>query len=257
MTLGATPQPADVVAELGLGLPYTFQKSDGRPWDLAGLATSADLVFPTSFANKSIVTQTDIRTTAATSHSSVSFGADGTNRWVVVFAFHGDTGTNPGNTPTATIGGVAATRITAGSTGSGGTACGSAIFVAQPSGASGTVAVTWGSLSTIIVVLRVVNYTMSAANSADGASSPDPSSSLSIDIPTNGLLIGCEIKNDTNTTTWTNLTKQGESTVFTTKSISYGWDYNMSLQAGRAVSWSPYSSSGGTSSGRAASFVKT
>lgn len=258
MTLGATPTIAQIVAEIGETLPYTFQTSDPRPWDLAGLATSSSLVFPTSFANKSVVTQTDIETTASTSHAGVSFGADGDDRWMVVLAFHGNTSSNPGDTPTATIGGVAATRIHAGSTGNGsGLACGSAIFVAQPAGTSGTVAVSWGGLDTIIVVLRVVGYDLSAAHSSDGASSPDGSSALSVNIPSLGLQIGCEINNGTTTTEWTNLTKANETTVFSSKSISYGWDYNMGSETGRAVSWTPYSSSQGTSSGRAASFART
>jgi hypothetical protein len=67
-------------------------------------------------------------------------------------------------------------------------------------------------------------------------------------------LVGCEINTGTVSTTWTNLTKQNELTVFSSKSISYGWNYDMDSQTGRALSWTPYSTTSGDSSGRAASF---
>ena len=253
MTLGATPQPADVVAELGLTLPYTFQKSDARPWDLAGLATSADLVFPTSFANKSVITQTDSRTTAATSHATVSFGAAGASRWVIVLAWHGNTGTNPGQTPTCTIGGVAATRIAAHSTGDGAsTAVGVAMFVAQPSGTTGTVAVTWGSLSTTIVALRVVNYNCTAATSSGAQGTAG--AALSIDIPNKGILIAAVGRSDDTTAiTWTNVTEKADESAASTRR-SWGWDSLMATQSGRSVSYSPFSSAQGATAVRAASF---
>lgn len=247
---------AQILAELGDSYPVTIPNANWRA--LAG-KSAGSLVIPTDFYGKSLVTETDNRTTAATSHTTVDFGADTTGRWVVVLATHGNSGSDPGTTPTATIGGVAATRIAAASTGTGsGVACGAAMFVAQPSGANGTVAVSWGGLATSIIALRVITYNLSAASDSDSASSSGMP--MSLDIPSNGLLIGYVARGAVNEITWTNLTEQGaDSTDSNSKRRSRGWDYNMSPETNRSVDVSPWngSASNGINAAVVASFAKS
>lgn len=255
MTLPAsgTITVADIRTELGMaaGTSITFPSAATR--DLCGVA-SGSIVIPTDFHGKSVITQTDSKTSAATSHAGVSFGAAGTSRWVVVLAWHHSTSNDPGQTPTCTIGGGSATRIAAQSTGDGsGNAVGVAMFVAQPSGTSGTVAVSWGGLSTTIVALRVVNYNCASAHSSDGSGSA--SGSASINIPNKGVLIGAVGREDEGTgITWTNLTEKADESAGGSRR-SWGWDSLMSTQSGRSVSYSPHSGSQGANAFVVASFA--
>jgi len=201
------------------------------------------------------VGQTDSRTTAATSHTTVSFGLDMPGRWVLVFAWHNNTSSNPGQNPSATIGGISATRIAAHSTGDGaGTAVGVAMFVAQPSGANGTVTVSWGGLTTTIVAIRVTGYDLSAAVSSGGKGTAG--NSLSINIPDQGLLIGAVGRAAEGTAiTWTNLTEQADESAAGSRR-SWGWDSPLTAQTGRSVSYSPFSSGQGQNAVIAASFAQ-
>lgn len=189
-----------------------------------------------------IVIQTDDRTAAATSHTGVSFGTDWSNSWVVVLATHGNSVSNPGLTPTATIGGSAASRIVSRTIGNGsGTAVGSAMFVAQPSGASGTVAVSWGGLATSIIVLRVVGYNCGTAHDTDFSSGDTALMPMTPDIPQNGLLLGFASRGVASELSWSGLTERGaDSTDSNSKRRSVAWDLNMSLETNRAVSVSPW-----------------
>lgn len=202
----------------------------------------------------SSVTQTDSRTTTATSFANVNFGPDGVGRWVAILVFHHNTSVSPGQTPTATIGGVSATRIAAHSTGNGsGTASGIALLVAQPVGASGTVSVTWGGLSTTIVALATVGYDLSSAFAAAAAGSSGGGVFLT-DIPAQGLLLGAVCRaNDTAAVTWTNLTEKADESVIGNRR-SWGWDFPLASQSGRSVSYTPYSSGQGQNAGLVASF---
>ncbi|ESZ60643.1 hypothetical protein NL532_24030 [Mesorhizobium sp. C120A] len=256
MTLGATPTIAEILTELGDSYPVTIPNANWRA--LAGKPTGS-LVIPTDFASKSIVTETDSRTTVATSHAAVDFGVDVPGRWVVILAAHSSSVSSPGLFPAATIGGVAATRINAASTGTGaGPAVGAAMFVAQPTGANGTVAVSWGGLTTSIIALRTITYNLSAAYASDASSSSGMP--MSVNIPTKGLLIGFAARGAANEISWTNLTEQGsDSTDANSKRRSRGWDYNMALQAARSISVSPWSStaSNGINAAVVASFAKS
>lgn len=243
---------ADIRTELGMaaGASITFP-TDVR--DLIGVP-SGSIVFPTDFYGKSVVTQTDTKTTPATSHAGVSFGATGTGRWVVILAWHGSTSSNPGLNPTATIGGQAATLIVARTTGDGGSnAVGVALFVAQPSGTSGTVAVSWGGLDTTIVALRVVNYNCAAAHDTDEADTA--TATLSVNIPNKGILIAAVGREaDTTAITWTGVTEQGDAD-YGANRASWGWDTLMTTETGRSVTYSPHSSSQGQNAVIAASFA--
>lgn len=196
------------------------------------------------------ITQTDSRTTAATSHTTVAFGDVTATSWVGVLAFHGNTGSNPGQTPTATIGGAAADRIVAHSTGDGSSlATGSVLFVAQPGVTSGTVAVSWGGLATTIVVFRTTGYDLSAA-----FDTAKDTANMSLDIPALGLTIGAtQNASGTGNVTWANLTERGDEAA-NSKIRSWAWDLNMALQSGRSVSPSPYSATQGRSADIVASF---
>lgn len=244
-----------ILAEIGDSYPVTIPNANWRT--LAGKPTGP-LVIPNDFWGKSwkSVTQTDDRTTAATSHSNVSFGTERAGSWVVVLATHGNTGSSPGITPTATIGGVSATRIAARSTGTGsGTACGSAMFVAQPVGASGTVAVSWHGLATSIIVLRVVGYNCGTAYATDSAF--DGNMPMTVNIPAGGLGIGFVSRGFASELSWTGLTEQGaDSTDSLGKRRSLAWDIGMSAETGRSISVSPWTGTNdnGTNAALVASF---
>jgi hypothetical protein len=207
---------AQILAEIGDSFPVTIPNANWRT--LAGKPTGS-LVIPTDFYGKSwrSVTQTDSRTTAATSFSTVSFGEDDTRRRIVVLVWHGDTNSNPGTIPTATIGGVAATRIAAESTGddtSGSDATGCAIFIANPTGTTGTVSVSWTAHNVTIVVLRLVGYsatpTASGAEANGGSDGHFPLSSAA-----NGCIIAAAGQGQGAGTNmvWTNITERGDENV--------------------------------------------
>jgi len=197
------------------------------------------------------VTQTDSRTTEATSHSSVSFGDSAADRQIILLAWHDDTSSNPGNTPTATIGGIAATRVAAYSTGNGsGVAVGTAIFVAAPSGTAGTVSVSWSTQPVTIVVLRVTGY--GAAAYASGGHVTD-GNSYDLGVPANGLVVGMAGKASTGVdVVWTNLTEKGNDDA-SGSSRSWGWDWPLGAQT-RTISYTPYSGTQGQNTFAVASF---
>ncbi|MBZ9922596.1 hypothetical protein LB579_33615, partial [Mesorhizobium sp. BR1-1-7] len=92
MTLGSSPTPAQVVAELGLTFPYTFP--DARTRWLADVGTSDSITFPTSFASKTALKIPHISgpTGVSTSHTvtGVNFGPVYTNRRLLVYVIaHG------------------------------------------------------------------------------------------------------------------------------------------------------------------------
>lgn len=232
---------AQILAEIGDSFPVTIPNANWRT--LAGKPTGA-LVIPDDFWGKSWsgVTEVDNRTTFAASHSGVAFGATDAKRWIVVIAVHGDTASNPGTTPTCTIGGTSARRILAHTSGDGiAAAVGVAMFAAQPSGTSGVVDVDWGSLNTSIVVLRVIGYDL--ATDFDVGGNDSGSASESINIPANGLLIGAVARTPVTAVIWTNLTARGTDS--SGKRRSWGWDTQLPVQTGRAVSYSPHSGSQG------------
>lgn len=196
------------------------------------------------------IAQTDSRTTAAASHAAVAFGSPGSNVWVGILAFHGNTATNPGGAPTATIDGGGIARIQAHSTGDGAAlATGSALFVAQPSAASGTVAVSWGGLATTILVFRTAGYNLGIEFDKHG-----DAANMSLDIPTLGLTIAAtQNASGTGNVTWTNLTERGDEAA-NSKIRSWAWDLDMAAQAPRTISPSPWSATQGASSDIVVSF---
>jgi len=197
---------------------------------------------PTASWAREPVEVTDNRTTAATSHATVSFGDSWLDSWVVVLATHGNTASNPGHSPTATIGGIAATRTVARSIGTGsGTAIGSAMFVAQPSGISGTVAVSWAGLATSIIVLRVSGYNCGSAHATDFSNDLIDPMPMSLNIPQSGLLLGFASRGVASELSWAGVTERGsDSTDSAGKRRTVGWDIGMLAETARAVSVSPW-----------------
>jgi hypothetical protein len=249
MTLGASPQPADVVAELGLSLPYTFQKSDPKPWWLADLTTASNIVFPTSFANKQSIKQVDVTALSAlgTSHSfaGVNFGTDFTGRviFVVVAALtKASADTSGWSLSGGTIGGQADAGpggMVWFQGGSGSTVfTGSASMRAQPSGTSGTISFNTATQTRCIcTVLSIANCHLTSTDSGSaGVSSTGGSTSLNV--PTNGILISGAVKNNTNTIGYSGITLRGQQSPLAGYQIAWGWDNRLSLQSGLAVSFS-------------------
>lgn len=235
MALGNLPlSMSDIADELGESLPISMRDAESM-W-LAGVASGA--VDMSDFEGKLSVVEVDSDSgDTGTSHSySVNFGAAVTGRRIVVltFQFGGSAGSSISN---MSIGGVTGTGNDNGSfDGSGGLA-GAGIFIANPSGTSGTVSFNTGtSTTTAVVVLAILTATTlhnrdnSTAQSATGGT-------VSINIPSDGICIGAFAKRATGAISWTNLSERGESAA-PVAGYRYGWaaDTHMSTQTGRSVS---------------------
>lgn len=247
-----------------------LNRAGGAAWSLTGTVEralanvpSGSVILPNDFWGKSQILQTDSRTTAATSHATVDFGPDCTGRWIGVLAWHNDATSDPGDTPTATIGGVSANRIVQASTGSGDPsnfATGCALFTAQPTGTSGTVAVSWGGLSTTIVVFRTLIYNLSAAHNTeiDGGTTGGGDGRVGMNVPTNGLIIGAGgLGSVTTAMSWTNLTERGDETAGNRR--SWAWDDFQPLATGdsRIIDMNPHQATSGYHSMIVATFALT
>lgn len=226
MTLSAVPQPADVVAELGLSLPYTFQKSDPRPWWLADLSTASSIVFPTSFANKSAVKIMDTvgPTALGTSHSiaGVNLGLDYTGRTLVVYVFAQgkNSAANPGaqmlisNWLVAGLGpdGGGSYGFFFRSGGSGSTLFAGALsapFIV--SGTSGTISFnTEIATQCSVVVVSTPRITNDALGGFTGGNNAGTSLTVNNTAVANGILMAGTVRNRAETITMTGVTKQTE-----------------------------------------------
>jgi len=134
-------------------------------------------------------------TTTTVNFAGISFGAapaGGETRHIVVVA-GGVLGVNS-TLASCTIGGVAATiPITIGTGGSGRSTVGIAI-AAVPTGASGTVAITWSTApvnGSGIGVYRLMNLT--SATPTDTASGITNGADLSLDVLAGGCILGCAV----------------------------------------------------------------
>ncbi|RWK12178.1 hypothetical protein [Mesorhizobium sp.] len=246
MTLGSTPQPADVVAELGLAFPYTFQKSDPRPWWLADLATSSSIVFPTSFANKSAVKIMDTVGPSAfgTSHSfaGVNLGLDYAGRVFVVYVFA--QGKPSAAVPSQVLmsnwtvaglgpdgGGSYGFFFRSG--GSGSTVfCGalSAPFIV--SGTSGTISFnTSMATQCSVVVVSTPRITNDALGGFTGADNQSTSVTVNNTAVSNGILMAGTVRNIAETITMTGVTKQTEFSHVSGYQCAWGVTYPTSAGA--------------------------
>lgn len=207
-------------------------------------------------SRKGRVTQTDVRTTPhASQFTSVNFGPEFSGRWIGIFLVHEDTTADPGN-GSMTIAGVGATRIRQNSTGDGaGKAVGVSFFVAQPTGTSGTVTFNWNGEPCTIIVLSVRGFNLGAAFDDDGSATVN---NLTVDIPTNGLLLGIVGHSDVSASMsfTAGLTERGEDDT-TDQSRAWGWDFPLPSETGRVVSHSPFGGANGTNSKIVMSFSPT
>lgn len=207
------------------------------------------------------ITQTDSRTgpnsasSGANTFNTVACGsAQGSSR-ILIFAWHGDIGINPGTTPTCTVGGSGATRKDAQSTGGGGDAVGTAIFEIDGTslGGSQTVVVTWGSFTSTlaIVVLRVVGYSF-VSPSANGEAASGSDGQLTFNLANNSAVLAIAGSGgNASDLVWSNLTERGQDTNYGAGADnvrSWGWTADIPTNASYTISVTPWSTANGANS---------
>lgn len=259
MTLGSTPQPSDVVAELRKSLPYTFPDAASR-W-LAGVGSSASITFPNNFANKQavkIVDQTFDSNSAASSYTfSASFGADYPGRTIIAVVLLHSTANAILNQTSVTIGGSSASGDDTGETTTSGGAAGCGIWAAQPSGTSGNIVVNYdnGGFGAPYIANGCYVYVISVAGLAsvsahdtlklNGGGSGGSSGGGYIAIPANGILIAGLVREDGSALSWSGATERDDRSFDTTARVSVAFDNRLSVDSNRHMTWastgtSPY-----------------
>lgn len=190
-------------------------------------------------------TSVDIVHTSSSASETAQYGADTPGRWIAVLALGGDD-VSAYNLAVTMSG--AGTLIKRHSSGTGaGPATGTAIYVGQPSGASGTVTVT-GTTTMRFRVLRVMGYDLSAAvYSADSTGAGVPP--WNVNVPTRGLALSV-IQNaaSVGAISWTNLTERiADNVMIGTKINSAAWDLNMAANPSLSVDVTASDTDGATS----------
>jgi hypothetical protein len=201
--------------------------------------------------------RTGVSTPGLTTYSTVPFGAPAATRYIAVLAWHADTTANPGLAPTCTIGGGAATRIEAASTGTGeGPAVGVALFTrALAAGESGDVSVTWGAAPLQgIVVLRVTGYDLAAAHQTRNSMLP-ATGTTTIGVPSRGLLIaGSGRRNpDLSAIAFAGVTRRGSDIVQARR--DWGWSHRVAVASAHEVTFTPWQAGEGRQRWILASFA--
>ena len=187
--------------------------------------------------------------TSASASEIANYGDDVPGRWIVILALGGNS-PSPYNL-SATVSGVGADVIIRHSSGDGaGSAIGSGIFVAQPSGSSGTVTVSSSASFERFHVVRVVGYDLSVA--VDKFTSTGAAPPWSVDVPAGGLTIAIA-NNRTGALTWTGLTERYDASLSGWRS-TLAWDADMPANATTAIDYTPSSDAGGNESACVASF---
>jgi hypothetical protein len=247
MTLPAAApiKASDINVELGRSAGAAFDINGASERALAGVASG-----PISFSNflgkaSLLVEKTDERTVQTGSpkvFTACSYGNPAGRSGILILAWHGDTTTNPGANPTCTVSGVNATRIVADSTGDGASdAIGCAIFSSTVTDTSGDVRITWGNspLPVSIVVLRVVGYTVTSANT-ETDSGPGSDGQIGAGLTSSHSLIVAIAGSgqSLSTLTWAGLTQQGQQS-----GVNYGGTNNVRTWAWKLDMTSPLSPS--------------
>lgn len=247
MTLGATPTPAEILAELAQLFPYTFP--DARTRWLADLAAGDPIVFPTSFANKLSVkvvhTVADAGGSSPHTFSSCNFGLAFPDRVLVPCICLRGNGASAINITNVTVGGAATLGSDNGEFLAGGPAIGAGIFAgALASGTSGDIVVTWtgqnaNAAGLILLSIAKISTTATASDGLVGSGSGGTSASGSLDIPANGILIVASSHSNTNDATLSGVTERSAINVGSGR-FEVGFDNRMGIQRNRAVSasWS-------------------
>lgn len=247
MTLGATPTPAQILAELSQAFPYTFP--DARTRWLADLGASDPIVFPTSFANKTsakvAASVADAGGTSPHTFSSANFGLAFSDRVLIACTCLRGNAASGMNVTGVTIGGVSAVGNDNGEFLAAGPCIGTGIFAAAvPSGTSGDVVVTWSGQAAnasglILLSVSGISTTAFAQASQVFGGGGGTSAANTLDIPSNGLQIWNSGHSNTNAATFSGVTERAALTVGTAQ-FKVGFDNRMNSETARAVSasWS-------------------
>lgn len=242
MTFPASGQIADfgaeLAAELRTSLPLTLPSDETR-W-LAEVP-SGPMVIPTDFYDKSGVKLVDsyAHDSFSSSHSraNVNFGPVYAGRRIVVCINTSFPVNQSLNIGTVTVGGVSATGNDAGSFDGNGRAVGAGIFLANPSGASGTISFNTANPSRAYVwVLSVAGITTLHAREFSHLFN-NPGGSVNINVPTNGVLIACYTQHSTSSHDYTGVEQRDNSLLDGGRSRgSFGWTNRLNVQSNRTVS---------------------
>lgn len=257
MTLGSTPSPAQIVAELGEGFPFTFPGADSR-W-LAEVGASDPVIFPTSFANKTSIKIEDIDTTTGSGGSAtftgVDFGVNYIQRTLIACVGLYANAAVALNQVSCTIGGFSAVGNDSGEFLAGGPSVGAGVWVdSAPIGTSGNVTINWtgysGSVNAGLVLLSACNMSTSTfdhtASWNGGGSGGSSTGNSLLDIPANGILIAAIAHGNTNNTSLGGVAEQTEFT-FGGARLCVGFANRKGAQSDDAVSasWSGSTAYGG------------
>jgi hypothetical protein len=120
---------------------------------------------------------------------------------------------------------------------------GTANRTAAPSGTSGTISFNSTQQTRCVCAVLAISNISSGTGDAGGSSGFNSTGgSVSINIPSNGMLISGMCKSNENSLSASGVTLQGQSSPLAGYRIGWGWSNRLSSQSGRTVSWS---SSGG------------
>ncbi|MBB6356948.1 hypothetical protein ACFFTN_21035 [Aminobacter aganoensis] len=182
--------------------------------------------------------------------AGLDFGAEFTNRAIIVAALLVNAANAVVNQSAATIGGVAANGQDSGDAGGpgvGGASCG--VWAARPSGTSGSVSISFGATAQACAVFvfatgvaSVARFAESVGSGGGGGITSDPnfpaSDSGTINIPHDGVLIGGVARaNTTAPITLTGFHSQREMALDTGHRIAVGWKWNMQAQTAYPIGY--------------------
>lgn len=186
------------------------------------------------------------------------FGAEASDRYIIVGIGSRDTGSGAKTVDSVTIGGVTATIVRQAQNATTNSTVGALAIAAVPTGLSGSVVVTFSEqmLRCGIGVWRIVGHDPTAHDS-DSSTATDPT--VNLDIPANGSAVGFATTGNTGATTWTGLTESfdgnvdgldytGASDDFVTQQSGLTILANFSATAdsvGIFASWGPAAGGGG------------
>lgn len=179
-------------------------------------------------------------TTAGSTISGVSFGAAHRYRYVVVALFRMSNTSGAGITSTVSIGGVTATQLVG--VGAGGTEDHASLWIALvPSGTTGDIVYTSTTAGAVdatgYAVYRLIWRSITPFHTASNAvSGSNVSTAISLNIPSNGVLIAASLNLNGTNPTWTNATKDFGIDINSNEWASSASATGLSSQTGRSIS---------------------
>lgn len=201
---------------------------------------SGPVVIPNDFYSKSAVKLINRYTSGGTSHLfTASFGPEYTGRRIVLVTNLASGNDTPLTMTSVVVGGAPGSGNSNGSFASG-VSAGTGIFLANPSGTSGTISFTTANAANAQTwVLSVAGIT--ARHDWDiAAIVTNPGGSMSVDVPANGVLIAGYTRANTGGHSYTGVTLR-DDILFqagTTRG-SFAWTNRLNSQSGRPVTVSP------------------